>query len=153
MAGGEGRAADVPGLPLDVGESATTGCGRSVPQAEGPARHTGSRRPPPPGRRPLRQHPGLLLRQPRLPLRQRRGGGDGSARRHPTADALVPDLDVTVLDPEPAIAPVVPAITGTTRLGEPRCFEGYRSGSVRAMSSPESDEVGAYGHAVSPLNH
>jgi hypothetical protein len=24
---------------------------------------------------------------------------------------------------------------------------------VRVMSSPESDEVGAFGHAVSPLNH
>ena len=36
---------------------------------------------------------------------------------------------------------------------KPRCFDGHRSGSVPAMSSPESDKVGAFGHAVSPLNH
>lgn len=36
---------------------------------------------------------------------------------------------------------------------KPRCFDGHRWGSVRAMSSPESDKVGAFGHAVSPLNH
>jgi hypothetical protein len=36
---------------------------------------------------------------------------------------------------------------------KPRCFDGHRSGSVPTMSSPESDKVGAFGHAVSPLNH
>ncbi len=36
---------------------------------------------------------------------------------------------------------------------KPRCLEGQWSGSVQAMSSPESDKVGAFGHAVSPLNH
>lgn len=35
----------------------------------------------------------------------------------------------------------------------PRCFDRHRSSTVRAMSSPESDKVGAFGHAVSPLNH
>jgi hypothetical protein len=36
---------------------------------------------------------------------------------------------------------------------KPRCLDGHRSGTVRTMSSPESDTVGAFGHAVSPLNH
>ncbi|BET46059.1 hypothetical protein RGQ21_10410 [Kitasatospora aureofaciens] len=36
---------------------------------------------------------------------------------------------------------------------EPGCFDGVGSGTVRAMSSPESDRVGAFGHPVSPLNH
>jgi hypothetical protein len=34
-----------------------------------------------------------------------------------------------------------------------KCLDRYRSGTVRAMSSPESAEVGAFGHAVSPLSH
>jgi formylglycine-generating enzyme required for sulfatase activity len=42
---------------------------------------------------------------------------------------------------------------GPARRGKPGCPDRCRSGSVRTMSSPESDEVGAYGHAVSPLNH
>ncbi|GAA4887993.1 hypothetical protein GCM10023237_01510 [Streptomyces coeruleoprunus] len=36
---------------------------------------------------------------------------------------------------------------------KPVCFTGDRSGSVRVMSSPEAAKVGAFGHAVSPLNH
>lgn len=32
---------------------------------------------------------------------------------------------------------------------KPRCFDGHRAVNVRAISSPESDKVGAFGHAVS----
>lgn len=37
--------------------------------------------------------------------------------------------------------------------GETRCPRLRRSGTVRRMSSPESDRVGAFGRAVSPLHH
>ncbi|GHE49988.1 hypothetical protein GCM10018771_33950 [Streptomyces cellulosae] len=40
--------------------------------------------------------------------------------------------------------------TGGAPEVKPECFRGRRPGSVRGMSSPESDEVGAVSHAVSP---
>lgn len=44
-------------------------------------------------------------------------------------------------------------VARTDACAKPACFTGDRSGSVRGMSSPEAAKAGAFGHAVSPLNH
>ncbi|MFF3346494.1 hypothetical protein [Streptomyces sp. NPDC002779] len=87
-------------------------------------------------------------------------GADGEAAEPWLATAFlpVPSLVGAVAEHGPLPSATVRSLgrllaEALTESRKPGCRARRCSGSVRDMSSPESDESGAFGHAVSPLNH